>query len=97
MIEMAYQWNRDKAAANLRKHGIDFAMQYPFSQIIWQLQFQMNALMKNGSSQLVWMLLQGFWLSSTHYGGMRFDLFLPVKQHGKSFSSMRRDSHGSRI
>jgi len=22
---MAYQWNRDKAAANLRKHGIDFA------------------------------------------------------------------------
>jgi len=25
IIEMAYQWNRDKAAANLRKHGIDFA------------------------------------------------------------------------
>lgn len=25
MIEMAYQWNRDKATANLRKHGIDFA------------------------------------------------------------------------
>lgn len=24
-IEMAYQWNRDKAAANLCKHGIDFA------------------------------------------------------------------------
>ncbi|EAW39111.1 MULTISPECIES: BrnT family toxin [Lyngbya] len=22
---MAYQWNRDKAIANLRKHGIDFA------------------------------------------------------------------------
>jgi uncharacterized protein len=22
---MAYQWNRDKALANLRKHGIDFA------------------------------------------------------------------------
>lgn len=22
---MVYQWNRDKAAANLRKHGIDFA------------------------------------------------------------------------
>jgi uncharacterized DUF497 family protein len=22
---MAYQWNQDKAAANLRKHGIDFA------------------------------------------------------------------------
>jgi uncharacterized DUF497 family protein len=22
---MAYQWNRAKAAANLRKHGIDFA------------------------------------------------------------------------
>ncbi|MDX2211823.1 MAG: BrnT family toxin [Oculatellaceae cyanobacterium bins.114] len=22
---MAYQWNRDKAAVNLRKHGIDFA------------------------------------------------------------------------
>lgn len=22
---MAYQWNRDKAAENLRKHGIDFA------------------------------------------------------------------------
>ncbi|MFM6321548.1 MAG: BrnT family toxin [Microcystis panniformis] len=22
---MAYQWNRDKAATNLRKHGIDFA------------------------------------------------------------------------
>ena len=22
---MAYQWNREKAAANLRKHGIDFA------------------------------------------------------------------------
>ncbi|NET56285.1 MAG: BrnT family toxin [Symploca sp. SIO2E6] len=22
---MAYQWNRDKAAKNLRKHGIDFA------------------------------------------------------------------------
>ena len=22
---MAYQWNRDKAAANLRKYGIDFA------------------------------------------------------------------------
>ena len=22
---MAYQWNRDKAANNLRKHGIDFA------------------------------------------------------------------------
>jgi hypothetical protein len=22
---MAYQWDRDKAAANLRKHGIDFA------------------------------------------------------------------------
>lgn len=22
---MAYQWNRDKAAANFRKHGIDFA------------------------------------------------------------------------
>ncbi|GAB4143774.1 MAG: BrnT family toxin [Elainellaceae cyanobacterium] len=25
IIEMAYQWNRDKAIANLRKHGIDFA------------------------------------------------------------------------
>jgi hypothetical protein len=25
MMEMAYQWNDDKAAANLRKHGIDFA------------------------------------------------------------------------
>ncbi|GAB4468113.1 MAG: BrnT family toxin [Elainellaceae cyanobacterium] len=25
IIEMAYQWNRDKAAVNLRKHGIDFA------------------------------------------------------------------------
>jgi uncharacterized protein len=24
-IEMVYQWNRDKAAANLREHGIDFA------------------------------------------------------------------------
>ncbi len=24
-IEMVYQWNRDKALANLRKHGIDFA------------------------------------------------------------------------
>lgn len=24
-IEMVYQWNRDKATANLRKHGIDFA------------------------------------------------------------------------
>jgi uncharacterized protein len=22
---MVYQWNRDKAATNLRKHGIDFA------------------------------------------------------------------------
>ena len=22
---MAYQWDRDKAAANLRKHGVDFA------------------------------------------------------------------------
>jgi uncharacterized protein len=22
---MAYHWNRDKAASNLRKHGIDFA------------------------------------------------------------------------
>lgn len=22
---MAYQWDKDKAAANLRKHGIDFA------------------------------------------------------------------------
>lgn len=22
---MVYQWNREKAAANLRKHGIDFA------------------------------------------------------------------------
>lgn len=22
---MVYQWNKDKAAANLRKHGIDFA------------------------------------------------------------------------
>ncbi|NJL21698.1 MAG: BrnT family toxin [Leptolyngbyaceae cyanobacterium SM1_3_5] len=22
---MSYQWDRDKAAANLRKHGIDFA------------------------------------------------------------------------
>ncbi|MBW4652655.1 MAG: BrnT family toxin [Kaiparowitsia implicata GSE-PSE-MK54-09C] len=22
---MAYEWNRDKAVANLRKHGIDFA------------------------------------------------------------------------
>jgi uncharacterized DUF497 family protein len=25
IIEIAYQWHRDKAAANLRKHGIDFA------------------------------------------------------------------------
>lgn len=25
IIEMVYQWNRDKATANLRKHGIDFA------------------------------------------------------------------------
>ncbi len=25
IIEMAYQWNPEKAAANLRKHGIDFA------------------------------------------------------------------------
>lgn len=25
IIEMAYQWDKDKAAANLRKHGIDFA------------------------------------------------------------------------
>ena len=25
IIKMAYQWDQDKAAANLRKHGIDFA------------------------------------------------------------------------
>ena len=25
IIEMAYQWNEDKAAANISKHGIDFA------------------------------------------------------------------------
>jgi uncharacterized protein len=25
IIEMAYQWNSEKAAANFRKHGIDFA------------------------------------------------------------------------
>lgn len=25
IIEMAYQWNPEKAAANLHKHGIDFA------------------------------------------------------------------------
>jgi len=25
IIEMVYRWNRDKATANLRKHGIDFA------------------------------------------------------------------------
>jgi uncharacterized protein len=25
IIEIVYQWNRDKAANNLRKHGIDFA------------------------------------------------------------------------
>jgi uncharacterized protein len=25
IIEMAYQWNPEKAAANLRKHGINFA------------------------------------------------------------------------
>ena len=25
IIEMVYQWSRDKAAANLRKHGVDFA------------------------------------------------------------------------
>ncbi len=25
IIEMAYQWNRDKAKANIRKHGIEFA------------------------------------------------------------------------
>lgn len=25
ILEMVYQWNRDKAAANLRKHGINFA------------------------------------------------------------------------
>ena len=25
IIEMVYQWNRDKAAANIHKHGIDFA------------------------------------------------------------------------
>lgn len=25
MLEMVYQWNRDKAATNLRKHGVDFA------------------------------------------------------------------------
>lgn len=25
IIEMAYQWNPEKATANLRKHGIDFA------------------------------------------------------------------------
>lgn len=26
---MVYQWNRDKATANLRKHGIDFADAVP--------------------------------------------------------------------
>lgn len=25
IIEMTYQWNKDKAAANISKHGIDFA------------------------------------------------------------------------
>ena len=25
IMEMAYQWNKDKAAANISKHGIDFA------------------------------------------------------------------------
>ncbi len=25
IIKMAYQWDREKAIANLRKHGIDFA------------------------------------------------------------------------
>jgi uncharacterized DUF497 family protein len=25
IIEITHQWNRDKAIANLRKHGIDFA------------------------------------------------------------------------
>lgn len=25
VVEMVYQWNEDKAATNLRKHGVDFA------------------------------------------------------------------------
>jgi uncharacterized protein len=29
IIEMTYQWNREKATANLRKHSIDFADAVP--------------------------------------------------------------------
>ncbi|MDM9384827.1 BrnT family toxin [Chlorogloeopsis sp. ULAP01] len=37
-------------------------MQYPFSQITWQLPSQTNGLTKNGLSQSVSMHLAEFWL-----------------------------------
>ena len=70
---MAYQWDSEKAASNLRKHGIDFANGCLFFQMIWQLLSQMNALMSSGLSRSGWMPLVAFWLLFTHGVVMRFD------------------------
>jgi len=96
IIEMAYQWNRDKAAANLRNHGIDFA-DYLFSRMTWPLPFQMNGLMRNGLSQSVSMHLAELWWLSTHCGMMRFGSSLLAKQLGMDDSSMRRVNRGGGI
>jgi hypothetical protein len=55
-------------------------MQYPFSQMIWQLLFQTIGLTKNGSSRSVTMHLAEFWWLSTRYGTMKFALFLPARK-----------------
>jgi hypothetical protein len=98
IIEMAYQWHRDKAAANLRKHGIDFAdaisvFSDDLAMTIPDERVDEERFVTIGVDGLSRVLVVVY----TMRAEMRSDSSLLAKQLGKNDSSMRRANHGSRI
>ncbi len=52
---MDYEWDKNKAASNQRKHGIDFADAVSVFADVRQLRLWTIILMRSGLSSLAWM------------------------------------------
>ena len=94
---MVYQWNRDKAATNLRKHGVDFAdavsvFSDDLAITIPDERFDEERFVTIGLDAF-----GRFWWLSTPYVATRFESSLLATQLDKNDDNTRRDSHGSRI
>ena len=92
---MAYQWNRDKAAANLRKHDIDFAdavsvFSDDLALTIPDERFAEERFVTIGLDGLGRVLWWSIPCEERQFGSSQH-----AKQAGKSGGNMKRDNYGS--